>query len=176
MAQKFSNEQDFVNTVLLRFAQNVVALRIKNVQATKSVASGGLLRSHEYEIRKATVQQAAQAIFSFQEHGRFLDMRRIDTTRQRPVEEIKEWIRTIGLAAFKKLPTAPEGRAPIGQDRILNDLAWGIVKKKQKKRSKRRKMQTGFEDLLDDLTDDLLEGYQDIAIDEIIDSLQNTTI
>lgn len=175
MAQKFSNEQDFVNTVLLRFAEKVVALRVKNVEDTQSVASGELLRSHQYEIRKATVQQAAQAIFSFQEHGRFLDMRRIDTTKQRPVEEIKDWIKTIGLGSFNNLPSAP-GRAPIGQDRLLNNLAWGIVKKKQKKKSKRRKLQKGFEDVLDDLTDDLMEGYQDIAVEEIIGSLQNANL
>lgn len=173
MARKFSNEQDFVNTVLLRFAQQVIKLRVHNVKETKSIASRGLLESHRYEIVKATVQQAAQAIFSFQEHGRFLDMRRIDTTRQRPVEEIKEWIKTIGLDAFKNLPTAPNGREPIGQDKLLNDLAWGIVKKKQQKKSKRRKMQKGFQDVLDDLIDDLMEGYQQIAIDEVIESLQN---
>lgn len=172
MARKFSNDQDFVNTVLLRFAKELIKLRIENVEKTKSIASRGLLNSHRYEIRKATIQQAAQAIFSFQEHGRFLDMRRINRINQRPVDEIKEWIKTIGLEAFKKLPSAPEGKEPIGQDEILNDLAWGIVKKK-KKRRRRRKLQKGFQDVLDDLTDDLMEGYQQIVIDEVIESLQN---
>lgn len=173
MAQ-FQNEKDFVNEVLLRFSEKVVAQRMANTQKSKSVATAGLLRSYRYEIRKATIQQAAMTMFSFQEHGRFLDMKRVNRKDNLiDVEAIKDWIRNIGISAFKKKPV--NLRSPIGQDRILNDLAWGIaktIKKKGKTKGKRRNMQRGFHGLVTELTAELGAGYKDRTIDQIIESFK----
>lgn len=171
MAQKFKTEQDFVNFVLFQFAQEVIEQRIEQVKATKSIATAELLRSYRYEIRKATIQQTALALFYFQEHGRFLDMRRINRKKQIPIKEIKEWIQAKGLSAFRAVPT--DGRKPVGQDRLLNNLAWGIVKSSKKRKRKRRKLQKGWGLSIENLIIELGAGYQDRTIEEISNAFKS---
>lgn len=173
---KFSTEQEFVNHVLTQFAKALIASRIRQVRSQKAIASKELLQSYAYEIRKATINQTALAMIAFEDQGRFLDMRRINRKREYiPVEEIKKWIREVGLGSFKNLPKGASG--PLTGKRLLNALAWGIVTKiKQRGRFKkaRRPLQKGTEALILELIDELREGYLDRTVDEIKESLTNS--
>ena len=117
---RFSNEVDFINTLLYEWAQQLIVRRIQNVKKEKAIASRELLQSYVFEIRKATVNQTAIAMIAFEEHGRFLDMKRVDRkTKGIDLEELKDWIKDIGLEAFKKLPTTSTGK-PIKGQRLLH--------------------------------------------------------
>ena len=145
---------------------------MRNVQETKSVASAELLNSYRYEIRKATIQQTALALFYFQEKGRFLDMKNINRLKRIPVKEIVSWIKDVGLSAFKTLPT--KNRTPAGQNKILNQLAWGIVRSKRKKKHLRRNLQKGWGKSLGKLVSELSVGFKDRTAQQIIQSITST--
>lgn len=172
---KFSNTQDFINEVLRIWASNLIRERIAAVRKEEAIASKELLQSYEFEIRKATIAQAGAALIAFEQQGRFLDMKRIDRgTNQLPIDEIKKWIKDVGLSSFRFLPS--DGQNTLVGDRLLNEMAWGIVKKTQKKKrskKKRRKLGVGFEDSLSDLIDELREGFLDRTVEEIKESIQN---
>lgn len=173
---KFSTEQEFINQVLTDFARQLIASRIRQVRGQKAIASKELLRSYEYEIRKATVQQTGMALIAFEQHGRFLDMKRANRkNRQIPIDELKKWIKEIGIESFKRVPTT-DSKQPLTGQRLLNALAWGIALKiKKRGRYKKRKpLQRGTESLIENLIDELREGFLDRTVDEIKTSLSNS--
>lgn len=174
---KFSNEQDFVNEVLAEFARRLIEQRQRNVRREKAIAKGTLLDSYEHEIRKATVQQTAMAMFAFEERGRWLDMKRVNRKGAFiPVEVLKEWIKEVGLEKFKQLP-GQQPRFAIGNQERLNQLAWGIsrsIRARGRTKKVRRKLQTGTESLLQELIGELRDGFLDRTVEQIKDSLQNS--
>lgn len=162
-----TKDNQFINIILEEWASQLIRQRRENVRKTKSVASADLLNSYDFEIRKATLEQTARALISFEDTGRFLDLKRINRrNKQIPVEEIKAWILDVGIEKFKKT-TPDDGRKPISNQRFLNDLAWGIVRKKKTKRHRRRKLQKGINESLSILIEEILEGYQDRTIQDI---------
>ena len=169
---KFKTEQDFINFVLREFAEQLIEQRIENVRKTKAVASNELMDSYAFEIRKATTQQIANALFAFEARGRYLDMRRINRTNLIPIDVLKEWILKKGLENFKRRPSGPANRKPISDRRFLHELAWGISIKKRGGKHKRKKLQKGFEGLLQEMMSTLRFGYLDRTLDEIKSSVQ----
>ncbi len=164
---RFTNDNDFINRLLVEFAESVITQRIEQVRATKSVTSSELINSYAYEIRKATTEQTASAMFAFAKHGRYLDLRRMNKPGggKEYIAELVEWLRDGGLDKFRRTPSPERIKAPVGSNKYLNSLAWGIVRKKKK--HKRRRLQKGWGGQLSELTRELMTGYQHRTVSEI---------
>ena len=168
------NHNDFINLVLYEWATQLIQERKTLVRKTSSIASKELLSSYDFEIRKATIEQTAKLLIAFEKQGRFLDLKKINRKDQQiPVEEIKKWILDQGLGKFKRRRKW-YGRRVVSNTRFLNDLAWGIVKKKKRKKHRRRKLQKGMNDAIWKLMTELSEGYLDRTTKEIIQSIKDS--
>ena len=171
------SEIEFIHLALTEFAEELIRQRQANIRAAKATASEDLLRSFDYQIRKQTTAQTAAAFISFSEYARYVDMKRLNrTSKGIPVEEIKDWIKEKGFAAFRRKPKDSQGN-PLTGNRLLNGLAWGIVRRKKGRiKNKRKKLQGGTESLLKTLITQLSIGYRDRTAEEIIQSFQLTKI
>lgn len=151
--------QEVTNAILLPWARSFVRHRIEDARAADLKASGELLRSFNYRIFKATAGSVASALFEFDTAGRYVDLKRVNRNRQRPVEQIEEWIRARGVQQFRAR-FARKYRLPATDSRLITQLAWAMVK--SKKRRKRKAWYTNNREAdIDMLYNKLLEGIQE---------------
>ena len=166
-------ETQFIHLALTEFAEELIRQRQENIRAVKATASEELLRSYDYEIRKQTTSQTAAAFISFADYARYIDMKRLNRTgKSIPVDEIKDWIKEKGFDAFRRKPKDSQGN-PLTGSRLLNALAWGIVRKKKGRiKNKRKAIQGGTENLYGRLIRQLARGYKDRTAEQIISQFQ----
>ena len=170
---QYASDEEFINDVLLQFCEELIAQRIENVKKEKAVASQELINSYAFEIRKATMDQAALAMIAFEDKGRYLDMKRLSRNQLIPISALEKWIEDVGLNAFKRLPRGLNGRSPKNSRELMNRLAWGIAIGKKGKRKKRKKLARGMGSLVQELIVELAAGYQDRTIEDIKDIFKN---
>ena len=134
--------KDFIESELRLLAEKFVRERTAALQGRKISASGELQDSLQYEITRQARAEAVEMLLAFEEHGRFIDMKRLKppTNFGNPyVTLIEEWIRTRGweqrfiqkFMATRKLRTIPKN--------VLNQIAWGIAIKRSNGKYRRRK-------------------------------------
>lgn len=103
-------------------------------------------KSIDAAVLKASAQSSAQIIIAMNDHLRLYDMRNAKRDRNlapQEVEDIKSWIERKGvsnfLSGYKYSTTKTKGglTSPVSIKRIINNIAWGISKKKKKIKRKR---------------------------------------
>lgn len=146
---------------------------IKSAKRKKLVNTKQLLDSLDSETRSDLARISTSIHFAFEEHGRYLDMKKIFYDSQPPVEKILEWVKSRGLAFFGEDPNRYKNKLKT-DERRMNEIAWGIARKRAKQKrfqQNRRWFQSNFYKSLNALQEELLLGVADRSIEEIKESL-----
>ena len=150
------------------WALETVQRLIANIKRRKLVNTKTLLNSIDQQT-KADLSRAVVSIsFGFEDYGRYLDMKKNIFSKQPPIDEILDWIKEKGLQNFGPDPN-PNKIIPKTTQRRMNEIAWGISRKKRRNiRQKRRPwFQSSFYKSLQALQDQLLLGVADQSLEEV---------
>lgn len=142
-----------------------------NLEATKE-----LLQSFRTAVDVNNSGGQASLLLAFEEHGRFVDMKRRSNRwkKQPPVEKIEEWIRDKGSAQF--LAGYKRNIGPGGSDRAIENIAWAIAKTIKKKGIKRRSWYSkNRERDIQKVFDLLIERYQEYLLKDQKKQLKNVS-
>lgn len=169
-------EQD---VIIREWAVDFVRKSRENIKQAKAVSGGDLERSIRGQSHRSDAQLVGIAAFYFLKYGRYVDMKRLDRSRQLPVDEIKAWIEEKGVSKFTRKLSRYRGIRPsrLPKSRLINEIAWGIVKGKQKRRKhRRRRWYNKKKDyLIGQLKDDLSDLYGRFGIESAKHALENRT-
>lgn len=133
-----------INPIIAEFTTEFI-LDLQDA-ARKRVGSKESAQKIDGAVLRATATRGATIMIDFAEHLRFYDMRNVQRRNQltpRGIERIKEWIQEKGISSFLKgykypLTRKIGGRStPVPMNRILNNIAWGIARKRSKLRRRR---------------------------------------
>lgn len=132
---KATIEEEMYNWCVVYIRQRREALRAKKIEA-----GGDLSGSLEFEITNEPLRYGVELQMAFEAYGRYIDMKKIKTSAggKEYLASIENWIKKRGfeqkfISAFvknRKLKRIPET--------ALNQIAWGIVKKRLQGKYKRR--------------------------------------
>jgi hypothetical protein len=135
--------QKFIGEELHQLGSDFAVQRASALRARKIEAMGALSASVQFEIEREARQEAVSLLIAFEEHGRFIDMKRLkapsaDRIGSSYIEAIEAWIKARGweeklIEKYKSkrhLRKAPKN--------VLNMIAWGIALKRSKKVRPRR--------------------------------------
>ncbi len=135
----------------------------------------------DIQVVKNALTSGTMVIMNFDSHLRLFDMKRVKRERNLGpigIERIKDWIQRKGVQSFlKKYPYPLNVRksgqvVPVPITRILNNIAWGISRKKKKLRRKKwYNQQKGSK--VYKLYFDLIDTVVDAAIKEHKTSITN---
>lgn len=170
--------KDFIAQELQQLAKKFIRERVAALQGRKIVASGELKDSLQYEVTRQARAEAVEMLLAFEEHGRFVDMKRLKppTNFGSPyINLLEEWIRSRGweqrfinkFMATRKLRTIPKN--------VLNQIAWGIAIKRGNGKYRRRKWynapKTAF---VSEVFNQVVAGLPELTSDIIKKGFQNT--
>lgn len=129
---------DVINRVMDEWSDGFVAALEAQAKSRLRDDTGQGTSSFDHTEIKAGLDRAAQIQVSFYEYLRYFDMRNSNLRRDRDlspegIETIKEWVdrnynELIGGYAGKTV--SPKTGYPIPRTRIINNMAWGISKKR----------------------------------------------
>lgn len=156
---------------------NFAAAIEENAREANIEASSGLLNSFRSEVRYGGDNNAAATLsLEFEQHGRFLDMkrRRDRWKRQPPVDDIIQWIHEKGAGKF--LSGYDRELGPGGTQRAIENIAWAIAKTVKEKGLKRRRWYSNKrEKEIDKLFDALVDKYQEYVLTDQKKQLKNVS-
>lgn len=130
---------DNIDQILREWAQDYMTT-IKSDASKIPKLTGSGIDSFRYQLLK--VGEIQSVIFSFEQHLRLHDMRRVKWDRVPNVDAIKEFVEKKGIDKFTPRFQAKYGYIPKSRDQLLNQLAWGIslsIYKRGRWLSKRKK-------------------------------------
>jgi hypothetical protein len=159
--------RDSINEILEDFAVEFIRNRKDDARKADLVASKDLVRSFKGDVQKATASDLAKAFIAFQGYGRYFDLKRVRRTRQIPIKELEQWIKEVGVSQFIPKFTR-KYKLPTSNQRLINQIAWGIAKKKRRHK-RRRWYSKNRESDIGRLYRNLLQAYQDQTIQNIKD-------
>ncbi|MEL6835249.1 MAG: hypothetical protein AAFP77_19775 [Bacteroidota bacterium] len=145
----------------------------KNIKRLKAVNTKQLLNSLNSATRKDLTNLVVTIQFAFEEHGRFIDMRRKKWEHQPPIDSILTWIEERGLAAFGPDPKPYKRKVKTDQQR-MNEIAWGIGRQHLRSDHKPKPkpwFQSTFYKSLNALYEELVFGIADIPVEQIRENL-----
>lgn len=131
--------KDIINEELAAWSITFIQNRLRDSQKLNT-SSGRGRKSFDYQVIKASTNDLARALFEFEGYMRFQDMRRLKWDSQAPFQEILRYVQEKGVNAFIN-GFSKKYRIPSSNVQLMNQIAWGIVKKKAKPgyRHKRKK-------------------------------------
>jgi len=105
------------------------------------------------------------AEFSFNEYGRFFDMRRIPSSNPPPIAQIEAWVRNKVETGRIRFSTLAEKRGLSFSDpRVIHDITYRLAKSGNFRPSRRRWYNKGKEASINDLYDQLREAMADAVL------------
>ena len=152
------------------FAAEFVRDRIAALKRRRTNASGDLAKSLSYEVKAQTLSAATELLLAFEEHGRFIDMRRLQPAEGGAdyIANIISWIEAKGLREKfvrgymrnRKLKKVPE--------RVMTYIAFGIARKRFNGRYRRTKWYNKFKSAnITEMYDQIQAGLPDIVLEEM---------
>lgn len=166
--------EKIVERELRDWSAYVLLVLARKMTAAKLVLTGDLLRSlHAQFIQGSAGLATARLIF--EDAGRIRDMRRLNYSKQTPIDVIEAYVKQIGLSKFKYVPGYKKGTFPLTQSIAINRIAWGIAVSRTQENRIRRKpwFNKTFYSQIDTLIDDLSAAYSQAASEAITDNLNN---
>lgn len=140
MAEEKSEIKKLIQEEMNNWAVEFVLQRRAYLRAKKIEAGGELSKSMEFEIKNEAQVSGVELLMAFEVYGRFIDIKRLKPAAggKEYLESIENWIKKKGfeqkfINAFvknRKLKRIPET--------ALNQIAWGIVKKRLQGKYRRR--------------------------------------
>lgn len=89
--------------------------------------TGELLDSFESTLRTEASRFAYECVISFQDYGRFKDMKRLNTgDKLAPLEAFEYFVEKVGVQNFLKNIWADRYGNIKSQTRLIRDIAWGV--------------------------------------------------
>jgi hypothetical protein len=137
-------KEDIINEIMQQWLDEFIGDLEQRAKDKLPQGTGEGASSFSASMVRASLNQAAVASVAFKDYLRLFDMRRVEREKgfgPDEMERIKEWIKKKGIQSFMKgypYPTTYKfkpGNVP--EKTILNNIAWGISRKK--KRIKRRR-------------------------------------
>lgn len=120
---------------------------------------------------KATADNVGTVSFAFYNYMRYREMRRLNN-KYFPLEEAKKWIEAKGFNNFAAKYEKITGRKkPSDNVRLLNEIAWGIIRGARKHKPKRwynREKWKGINVLWNQVTDEIAEAILQGVKNEIL--------
>jgi len=124
-----------IDTVGREWVQEYIRIRAATLRKRKVDTSGKLIESMQYALTKTANSAITNTIeLAFEDYGRYIEMKRLNVAEggQEFIDSLAAWIIKKGFVqkwqpAFlekRKLKTAPQN--------IANQMAWGIVKNRNK--------------------------------------------
>ena len=129
-----SNEElkEFIAIELHELASQYIANRTAFLAGKRRNASGNLSNEMAFDIDKQARAEAVTLLLAFEEHGRYIDMKRLNAPDggRDYVQAIEDWIRARGWEQrfIEKFRTMHNLRKV--PPSVLTQIAWGIVKKR----------------------------------------------
>lgn len=163
------NANDFIAAQLRIFARDFIQNRAKDIVARDLRNTEALLRSLYAKVQADPQHGIFFMTVFFNTYGRYQDMRRRYTKAggQEMEQALEEWAKKEGLGKFSKGRYAGiyAGQSP---QRILNAIAWGIIRKLNRTGASRKRgwWNRGKERDISDFYDVLLRGYRDAILAE----------
>ena len=132
----------FIAKELQEMAEFYIKQRISSLQGRKINATNELAQSLDYKVVYEAKVEVISMLLAFEEHGRYVDMKRLKPPTEYGAEyitAIEEWIKARGwedrfirkFVAQRKLREVPKD--------VLNQIAWGIAAKRGSGKYRRRK-------------------------------------
>lgn len=159
---------EIINDVIVEWA--VEELKYYKERAAKiPSATGAGKRDISVELLKATANNIAIVSFAFHDYMRYREMRNYDTSHF-PLDEAIKWIEAKGVNKFIAKYQKLSGRKSLPSDntKLLNQIAWGIIRGKRRNRRPRhwynRRKWKGinilWQRILDDIGDAILQNMK----------------
>jgi hypothetical protein len=140
MAEETEQIKSLIRKEMQAWAVQWSIQRRNALRAQKIDAGGQLSRSIEFEIMRQSVAEAVELQIAFETYGRYIDIKKLKTADggKEYIAGVEDWIKKRGfeqkfINAFvknRKLKRIPET--------ALNQIAWGIVKKRVTGKYRRR--------------------------------------
>lgn len=152
------------------WAERWLTARIAKLEKTGAKSSGQLKRSFGSRIVRGQDGAAVRIEIGFEEHGRYIDMKRIEHDKwgRNALERLVDWIERKGIERFapgflKKynLKKQPKG--------IVNNIAWGIMVNRSKGKFRRKKWYAAakeagvtelFNEVAANIPDQVIDGFK----------------
>jgi len=172
------SQEELLQTILTEWAINFVAEQKKNVANSRIKDKEELIRSFNSSLAKVTADAVGVVFISFRSSGRYQDMRRLKHTKgslgAEGLQDIKKWIQDIGISSFTSRYKRRRGKkAAKSTNRMLNDIAWGIMKGQKKKRRRKPWYNKKRERQFDFLIRNLSAGYAEYSLKDLKAALEN---
>lgn len=126
---------DLIGRVMEEWAAQFIERRRKYL-SERIQASGELSNNMASQVDRQARADGVQLLMSFPDHGRFIDMRRLDRAEggEELVTAIEDWIREKGQEAkMVRKFMRKHGLKTVPSD-VINRIAWGIVRSPRKRR------------------------------------------
>lgn len=137
--------------------------RIEWLRRRKIRATGGLAQSLDYQVIQQAQGEAVTVLLAFQEHGRYIDMRRPNMAAggDEYIKALEQWIQDKGLQRkMINRYVKKYGYKTVPND-VLNRIAWGIARKRAKRVRRRqwynKPKSAAITDLYNRIAQELLE-------------------
>jgi hypothetical protein len=161
---------DYLRAELEQFCAEFVRDRAAALRQRGASASGDLARSLEYEVRAQAMDAGVQAMVAFEEHGRFIDMRRLQPAEGGAdyIQNIIQWIKDKGLE--EKMIEGYTSKRNLTKlpDRVLTFIAFGIARKRFNGKYKRTRWYNKSKTAkISALYDEVLAGMPDVVLEEL---------
>lgn len=168
--------KDFIEAEMADFGALFKQQR-QDYLSRKISASGDLSKSIDYAIDKQARAEAIEMVIMFEEHGRFIDMKRLKAVvpggaNNEYVRMVEDWIRARGweqkfIDAFvrkRHLKKAPPS--------VLRQIAWGIVIKRAQKVRPRKWYNKAKTASIADLFNHVVAGLPDKTSEILVNSFK----
>lgn len=131
---------DYIEVQGRDWARQYIEGRIAYFGKKKLKSSGELMQSMQSEI-VSTLQQGAETriTLAFSHYGRFIDMKFLKAAKggERYMKALADWIKEKDLAERFAKKRGLERRLRAVPNRVLNRMAWGIIKNRHDKYKRR---------------------------------------
>lgn len=172
-----SNINDYLQAELEKFCADFIQDRAAQLRRRGAVATGDLANSLAYEVRAQAVNAGVEALIAFEEHGRFIDMRRLQPAEGGAdyIANLISWVERKGLKEKmirgymrrRKLKTVPE--------RVMTFLAFGIARKRFNGKYRRTRWYNKSKSAqISELYDEIQASMPDEVLEEIKNAIANS--
>lgn len=169
-AQTVREIREYIEVQGIAWAKEYIANRRAYLSSRGIRASGDLINEMAFEVQ-SRLDDALQTriLMAFPEHGRFIDMKRLKTPAggDDMIANLEDWIQQKGLVGKftegflrkRRLKTVPLN--------IVNQMAWGIAKKRTKLYRRRAWYAKSKTASITDLYNNIAAGLPDKVMQEI---------
>lgn len=129
--------KDIINDELTDWSITFIQNRLRDAQKLRQNSGTGQ-RSFNHQVIKAATNELARALFEFEGYLRLQDMRKLKWDKQAPFQDILKYVQQKGVNAFIN-GFSRKYRIPSSNVQLMNQIAWGIIKKRQSSKFKHKR-------------------------------------